>query len=73
MELSLICKKKPYPVYECHMCLGKNETICRNATFALNHALPDRFLSATDHLSRNHYPIRVIFDAFGAASPGYFC
>ncbi|GFT48161.1 hypothetical protein TNCV_1001361 [Trichonephila clavipes] len=36
-------------------------------------AQTDRFLSATDPLSRNRCTKRVIFDAFGAVSPGYFC
>ncbi|GFV04328.1 hypothetical protein TNCV_919491 [Trichonephila clavipes] len=36
-------------------------------------ALTDRFLSATDLASRNRCTKRVTFDAFNAASPGYFC
>ncbi|GFV71632.1 hypothetical protein TNCV_3534231 [Trichonephila clavipes] len=35
--------------------------------------LPDRFLSATDPVSRNRCAKSVIIDAFGAVSPGYFC
>ncbi|GFV22634.1 hypothetical protein TNCV_2078241 [Trichonephila clavipes] len=41
------------------------------ATFVFTmDALPDRFLSATDTVSSTK---RVIVDAFGAVSPGYFC
>ncbi|GFX03460.1 hypothetical protein TNCV_4634721 [Trichonephila clavipes] len=40
--------------------------------FIMN-ALPDRFLSATDPMSRNRCGKRVIIDVFGAVSPGYFC
>ncbi|GFX62811.1 uncharacterized protein TNCV_3351371 [Trichonephila clavipes] len=35
--------------------------------------LPDRFLTATDPVSRNRCPKSVIIDVFGAVSPGYFC
>ncbi|GFX09707.1 hypothetical protein TNCV_653061 [Trichonephila clavipes] len=45
-----------------------------SATFvSITDALPDRFLSATDPLSRNRCTKRVIVDAFGAILPGYFC
>ncbi|GFR24065.1 hypothetical protein TNCT_330841 [Trichonephila clavata] len=38
--------------------------------FTMN-TLPDRFMSATDPLSRRRFTKRVIVDAFGAVSPGY--
>ncbi|GFR04628.1 hypothetical protein TNCT_606001 [Trichonephila clavata] len=39
--------------------------------FTMN-TLPDRFMSATDPLSRRCFTKRVIIDAFGVVSPGYF-
>ncbi|GFX65496.1 hypothetical protein TNCV_4735441 [Trichonephila clavipes] len=34
-------------------------------------AIPDRFRSATDHVSRNRCTINIIIDVFGAVSPGF--
>ncbi|GFU91268.1 hypothetical protein TNCV_4925981 [Trichonephila clavipes] len=60
-----------------------NGLLCKevstSATFDFTlDAQPDRFLSATDPVSRNHCTKSVLFDTvvrwcFGAFSPGYFC
>ncbi|GFU22861.1 uncharacterized protein TNCV_4966071 [Trichonephila clavipes] len=48
--------------------------ISTSATFISSmKALLDLFLSATDSVSRNRCTKRVIVDASGAVSPGYFC
>ncbi|GFT97125.1 hypothetical protein TNCV_3857921 [Trichonephila clavipes] len=48
--------------------------VSTSATFVfIRNAPPDRFLSATDPVSRNRCTKSVIFDAFGAVSPGYLC
>ncbi|GFU71683.1 uncharacterized protein TNCV_3036231 [Trichonephila clavipes] len=54
-----------------------NGLLCKvastSATFVfIMNALPDRFGSATDPVSRNRFTKSVITDAFGAVSPGYF-
>ncbi|GFS99614.1 hypothetical protein TNCV_1971871 [Trichonephila clavipes] len=47
------------------------KAVSTSATFIFTmDALPVCFLSATDPVSRNHCPKRVIVDACG---PGYFC
>ncbi|GFV17842.1 hypothetical protein TNCV_3235921 [Trichonephila clavipes] len=55
-----------------------NELLCKadstSVTFVFPmNALSDRFLSVTYPVSRNRCTKRVIIDAFGAVSPGYFC
>ncbi|GFU89223.1 hypothetical protein TNCV_2896711 [Trichonephila clavipes] len=55
-----------------------NELLCKAVSISATNvftmiSLPDRFLSATDPVSRNRYTKSVIVDAFDAISPGYFC
>ncbi|GFV80330.1 hypothetical protein TNCV_4957331 [Trichonephila clavipes] len=48
--------------------------VSTSASFVfIMYALLDCFQSATDPVSRNRCTKRVIVDAFGAVSPGYFC
>ncbi|GFT24636.1 hypothetical protein TNCV_2855951 [Trichonephila clavipes] len=50
------------------------KAVSTSATFVFTmDALLDHFLSATDLVSRNRCTKRVIVDAFGNVSPGYFC
>ncbi|GFY34399.1 hypothetical protein TNCV_3978591 [Trichonephila clavipes] len=55
-----------------------NRLLCKaistSATFVfIMNAVPDRFLSATDPVSRNRFSKSDIIDALGAFPPGYFC
>ncbi|GFU01952.1 uncharacterized protein TNCV_1524381 [Trichonephila clavipes] len=50
------------------------KVVSTSTTFVfIMNALPDRFLSATDPVSRNRCTKSVIIDALGAVLPGYFC
>ncbi|GFS96155.1 uncharacterized protein TNCV_1141291, partial [Trichonephila clavipes] len=50
------------------------KAVSTSATFFFTmDALPYRFLSITDPVSRNRCSKRVVGGAFGAVSPGYFC
>ncbi|GFX52029.1 uncharacterized protein TNCV_4653581 [Trichonephila clavipes] len=50
------------------------KAVSTSATFVfIMNALPDRFLSATDYVSRNRCTKSVIIGEFDAVSPGYFC
>ncbi|GFW60236.1 hypothetical protein TNCV_1843171 [Trichonephila clavipes] len=54
----LLCKKAVFP----------------STTFVFSmDAQSDRFLSATNPVSRNHCTKNVIVNSFGDVSPGYFC
>ncbi|GFW09299.1 hypothetical protein TNCV_4276281 [Trichonephila clavipes] len=50
------------------------KAVSTSATFVFTmDAIVDRFLSATDPVSRNRCSKRVIVDTFSTVSPGYFC
>ncbi|GFT30001.1 hypothetical protein TNCV_3349601 [Trichonephila clavipes] len=50
------------------------KVVTTSATFVLTmDALPNHFLYAIEPVSRNRCTKRVVVDAFGDNSPGYFC
>ncbi|GFX63969.1 estradiol 17-beta-dehydrogenase 2 [Trichonephila clavipes] len=54
--------------------LPRDRSVSSSSTFVTTiDALPDRFLSTTDPVSRNRCTERVIVDAFSAVLSGYFC
>ncbi|GFX98884.1 hypothetical protein TNCV_1504601 [Trichonephila clavipes] len=72
MEIELLEEWNPNCLTDNHIVPKLNNGL-HTATFVfIMNALPDRFLFATDPVSRNRCTKSVI-DAFGAVSPGYFC